>query len=119
MGRVACRTPPRKTADVPDQVRIDFTSESDPLAALATFVDLATPLLAQFGYTAEEKASDSLKDWMHWNRGLHDVVRAYAFKNADRHGVSVLAQGEIPDGLAEALIQRVAETTGWTFARPS
>jgi hypothetical protein len=109
----------RKTADVPDGLRIDFTSESDPLAALATFVDLATPLLARFGYTAEEKHPDSLKDWMHWNRGLHDVVRAYAFMGPDGPGVSVLAQGEIPGGLAEALIQRVAETTGWTFARPS
>jgi hypothetical protein len=104
---------------MPDQVRIDFTSESDPLAALATFIDLATPLLAQFGYTPEEKHPDSLKDWMHWNRGLHDVVRAYAFADQGRRGVSVLAQGEIPDGLAEALIQRVAETTGWNVAEHS
>ena len=36
-----------------------------------------------------------MKDWMLWNRGRDDIVRAYAFKDGDRSGVSILRQGEI------------------------
>jgi hypothetical protein len=100
------------------EFRIDFTSDDDPLACLATFIGLATPVLAQFGYTPEEKSERSAKDWMHWNRGFQNVIRAHAFRHEGRSGVSILGQGEVPEGLEQAVIQRVAESTNWSLAKP-
>lgn len=104
---------------MPAELRIDFATGGDPLDALATFTDLAAPIFERFGYTPEEKDPRASRDWMHWNRDYQNVVRAYAFRTADQAGVSVLGQGEIPEGLGEALIRRVAESTDWRFANPA
>jgi hypothetical protein len=104
---------------VPAALRLDFASEGDPLAALAAFVEIATPVFCEFGYAPEEKHPKAARDWMHWNRGPQDVIRAYAFSEGNRGGVSVTGQGEIPEGLAEAVIRRMAESTGWDVIRSS
>ncbi len=100
-------------------LRFDFTSDEDPLAMLAALIDLVTPTFRTFGYTPEQKHPASAGDWMHWNRSLHDLVRAYAFKDGERGGVSILGQGDIPEGLGDALFRRVTDSTNWRFANPS
>ena len=100
------------------EFRIDFTtddltSDDDLLVTLAEFIGLATPVFARFGYTPEEKGERSGKGWMHWNRGFGNVIRAYAFKDEDRRGVSIVGQGEIPEELEEAVVQLVSESTDW------
>lgn len=101
------------------QLHIELTGDDDPLAMLATFIDIATPVLATFGYAPEEKYRDAARDWVHWNRGRGDVIRAYAFRDDDRSGVRILGQGEIRAGVGHAVIERVAESTSWRRATPS
>ena len=96
------------------EFRIDFTSDDDPLVTLAAFIGLASPLFAQFGYKPEEKDVCLGKGWMHWNRGFGNVIRAYAFKDGARRGVSIVGQGEIPEGLERAVAQLITDSTEWS-----
>jgi hypothetical protein len=101
------------------EFRIDWTNEDDAIVTLATFINLATPVFVQFGYTPEEKGERSGKGWMHWNRGFGNVIRAYAFEDGDRRGVSILGQGEIPENVEEAVVQCVSESTNWNLVTPT
>jgi len=82
-------------------------------------VELVTPVFSEFGYAPEKKHPRAASDWMHWNRGNQDVIRAYAFSEGNLGGVSVIGQGEIPEGLAEAVTHRVSESYGWDVIRSS
>jgi hypothetical protein len=86
------------------------------LGTEATFAELATPILRAFGYEPERKHPRSAKDWMHWHRDESNIVRAYALRDGDHSGVSIIGEGEIPTGLREALIERVTEATNWRIA---
>jgi hypothetical protein len=94
---------------------IELTTDTDAYAMLATFVDVATPILRESGYSFETQG----QDWAHWTRGFHNVIRAYAFRDASRQGVSVMSQGEHPDGMLRTLAEQVAEAAGWKIAKHS
>jgi hypothetical protein len=56
-------------------------------------------------------------DWAHWTHGFQNVIRAYAFANEDSgYGVGVFWEGEIPEGVRDALMQQVLESTDWHLA---
>jgi len=69
----------------------EFTVEN-PTAALERFVELATPVFAEFGWEVEGRGSD----WAHWTID-RQVARAYAIET----GVSVRGPGSaaLPDRL--------------------
>ena len=89
---------------------IAFTADSDPLDALGTFVDLASPVLAELGYSVEARGDS----WAHWTRGSpQNVIRSYAFSDEGGNGVSVHGQGAIPLDTAQRLCDAVVGGTGW------
>lgn len=92
-------------------LRIDFLADVSPLAALDRLVDVATPLLADFGYEVEARGDG----WAHWAVEPSDgnVIRAYAFETAEDRGVSVIGQGKVPNALPQVLHARLSEATGW------
>jgi hypothetical protein len=108
-----------KLREVSAELRIDFADDDDAIAMLATFVSVTAPVLERFGYTLEEKHKNGARDWAHWNRDADNLIRAYAFRNSDRSGVRIIGQGEIPNDLEAAILQRVAESTDWEVISPS
>jgi hypothetical protein len=96
-------------------LRIDFLADVPPLTALDRLIDVATPVLAGFGYEVEARGGG----WAHWAVEPFggDVIRAYAFETPEGRGVSLTGQGDVPDDLPEVLRDRIAKATGWQ-ARP-
>ena len=78
-------------------------------------MEVATPILSEFGYAVEAQG----RSWAHWTRGFQNVIRAYARSDADGHGIIVVGQGEIPDGVGEALANRVPKEAPGFCAKPS
>jgi hypothetical protein len=99
-------------------LRIEFVSGRDPIESLDVFIRLGTPILADFGYLLEPKREDAAKDWAHWQGAeFSDVIRAYAFRDGKRKGVSVYSEREAPDALEVMLVEHVSESTGWGVER--
>jgi hypothetical protein len=89
---------------------IELLSDVEPTAALARFVDIATPVLAKAGFELEGQGND----WAHWTRvDFRNVIRAYAFRHEGEEGVSFYGRGEVPRSVLESLADDVVTLTGW------
>jgi hypothetical protein len=88
---------------------IELISDLEPIAVLAQFVEIATPVLAEHGFEVEGQG----REWAHWTRGVRNVIRAYAFRYEGDEGVSFYAQGDVAHEVVEQLAERVSEATGW------
>jgi hypothetical protein len=95
---------------VVDVDRVEFVADEGPIEALARVVDLVTRIAASHGFSVEARGAS----WIHWTRGFHNVVRAYAFADGPAGGVRFLWQGDVPAGLIEDVATAVSNETGWT-----